>query len=72
MDYTKINANKTFCNDLLYQKVSEELNIDINLVKDIVNVQSLTAVENVTNGPANIIFKSLGKIKVKYWKSKIV
>ncbi len=55
-------TNDDTCNEELYNEVAEKLNISPELVKDIVNAQSLTTVKNMKN-LENTRYVYLGAIK---------
>ena len=64
--YKEINANRKIINEELYEQVSEELNIPIHLVKDVISAHSeFTATTIKVGAFESIIFPYLGKVKAK-------
>jgi hypothetical protein len=65
-DYTKVNESIKYCNTELYEECSEELNVNISLVREVVSANSEFIKETVQRGGfESIILPYLGKIKAK-------
>lgn len=63
------NVDDRFCNEQLYRETAEELNVNIELVKDIVNVQSEFTKDTIKKGAfESIRYVYLGGIKAKHSK----
>ena len=67
LDYKKNNErDKNFCNEQLYEEVSEELRLDIGLVKEVVGSNSKFAKSVIEAGALeSFILPYLGKLKSK-------
>lgn len=64
--YNKINSNRKYCNEDIYDEVSEELKVNINLVKEVVSANSEYTVSIIHQGAfESVIYPYLGKIKAK-------
>lgn len=65
-DYTEVNKIKKFCNKQVFEKVSQELNVDEKLVEEIFDIQSEFAAKVVKTGAfESVTFVYLGKLKAK-------
>jgi len=67
LDFEKNNnKDKRFCNEEIYEEVSEELQVDINLVREISKAHSEFARQIIETGAfESIILPYLGKIKAQ-------
>lgn len=65
IDYKKLNAEKKFCNEEVLADVAEELDLSLDVVRDIVDAQSaFTARTMKAGGMETIMYVYLGKFKV--------
>jgi len=67
LDFEKINSkDKRFCNEEIYEEVSEELQVDINLVHEVAKAHSEFSKMIIETGAfENITLPYLGKLKAK-------
>lgn len=66
LNYEKVNKERVICNDEIYEEVSEEFEIDINLVKEVIEANSKFTRKVIERGAfESVIFPYLGKIKAK-------
>lgn len=64
--YNKINSTRKYCNEEIYEEVSEELKINIDLVKEVISANSEYTVRVIHQGAfESVIYPYLGKIKAK-------
>lgn len=64
--YEKINANRKYCNEEIYEETAEELGVDIELVREVVDYHSKFIVSIIFQGAfENVILPYLGKVKAK-------
>lgn len=65
-DYIKINRDRKIANEEIYEEIAEELNIPIELVKEVHNAHSDFTIKIIITGAfESIIYPYLGKIKAK-------
>lgn len=67
LDFEKNNnKDKRFCNEEIYEEVSEELQLDISLIKEVAKAHSEFARVTIETGAfESIILPYLGKLKAK-------
>lgn len=67
IDYRKINQNKQFCNQIITEETSEELNLDLSLVKEVIQANEQFARKSIERGAfENVTLPYLGKLKCKH------
>lgn len=73
MNWREINENRKVANEELYIEISDELNIPVEKVKEIIKAQSDMALKTIqTGGLESFIFPYLGKIMVNFRRAQKV
>jgi nucleoid DNA-binding protein len=65
-DYTKVNAKKNFCNEIIIEEVADERKVSVELVREVVHSHSRYILEIIKSGAfESISLPYLGKLKAK-------
>lgn len=67
IDYRKINQGKKFCNVVITEETAEELNVSLELVKEIIQANQEFSRKTIERGAyENVTLPYLGKLKARH------